>query len=341
MKRYLIILTALILILISACGKKQEEGKSMEQIYSEEGVPVRQIIIEPTTFRQNLLYNATLNGMEETTVQAMVSEVITKINAKVGDRVAKDQIIVSFPQNTPSAQYEQALTAFNSIKTTYERMQRLFAQGAISQQDLDNVETQYKVSKANLETSDKMINVRAPISGIITAIYVNPSEKVYPGKDLFTIASTNGYKATVMVPDTEINKIKKGTKATATWLETTISGRVTEIPLAMDNATKAFRVEVTFPGMNKKINYGVTAEIAIEVFSKPNLIVVERHQIVSENGTKYVWLNQDGKAVKREITTGLDNTLAYEVTSGLNPGDLLITEGINMLTEGAKLRVIE
>jgi len=93
--------------------------------------------------------------------------------------------------------------------------------------------------------------------------------------------------------------------------------------------------------MNKKINYGVTAEISLEVFSKPNVIVVERHQIVSENGTKYVWLNQDGKAVKREITTGLDNTLTYEVTSGLNPGDVLITEGINMLTEGAKLRVIE
>jgi multidrug resistance efflux pump len=63
-------------------------------------------------------------------------------------------------------------------------MQRLFAQGAISQQDLDNVETQYKVSKANLEVSDKMINVRAPISGIITAMNVNRvkeliQEKIY------------------------------------------------------------------------------------------------------------------------------------------------------------------
>jgi len=341
MKRYLIILTALIVILISACGKKQEAGKSMEQIYSEEGVPIRQTIVEQTTFHQNLLYNATLSGIEETTVQAMVSEVITRINAKVGDRVTKDQIIVCFPQNTPSAQYEQAATAFNSIKTTLERMQRLFNQGAISQQDLDNVETQYKVAKANLETSDKMINVRAPISGIITAVYVNPSDKVYPGKDLFTVASTNGYKAVIMVPDMEINKFKKGAKATATWMETTISGRVTEIPMAMDNATKAFRVEVSFPGMNKKISYGVTAEISVEILNKPNVIVVERHQIVSENGSKYVWLNQDGKAVKKEITTGLDNTIAFEVTSGLNPGDMLITEGINMLTEGAKLRVIE
>jgi multidrug efflux pump subunit AcrA (membrane-fusion protein) len=117
-----------------------------------------------------------------------------------------------------------------------------------------------------------------------------------------------------MVPDTEITKFRKGAKATATWLDTTISGRVSEISLAMDSSTKAFRVEVAFPGMNKKINYGVTAEISIEILTKPNVIVVERHQIQSNNGTKYVWLNQDGKAVKREITTGLDNTLAYELS---------------------------
>jgi RND family efflux transporter MFP subunit len=341
MKRYLVILATLILMLLSACSQKKEEGKSMEQIYGEEGVPVRQTIVEPTTFRQNLLYNATLSGMEETTVQAMVSEVISKINAKVGDRVVKDQIIVCFPQNTPSAQYEQALTAFNSIKNTYERMKRLFNQGAISQQDLDNIETQYKVSKANLDMSDKMINVRAPISGVITSMYVNPSEKVFPGKDLFTVASTNGYKAIIMVPDTEISKVKKGARATATWLDTSINGKVTEVSLSMDNATKAFRVEVSFPGMNKKINYGVTAEISVDVFSKPNVIVVERQHIVNENGAQYVWLNQDNKAVKKEITTGLDNSITFEVTSGLNPGDILITEGINMLTDGAKLRVIE
>ncbi len=222
----------------------------MEQIYSEEGV--RFVRLVETNYLHKISLQCYIERIEETTVQAMVSEVITRINAKVGDRVTKDQIIVCFPQNTPSAQYEQASTAFNSIKTTLERMQRLFNQGAISQQDLDNVETQYKVAKANLETSDKMINVRAPISGIITAVYVNPSDKVYPGKDLFTIASTNGYKAVIMVPDMEINKFKKGAKATATWMETTISGRVTEIPMAMDNATKAFRVEVSFPGLNKK-----------------------------------------------------------------------------------------
>ncbi|MDD3236369.1 MAG: efflux RND transporter periplasmic adaptor subunit, partial [Candidatus Cloacimonetes bacterium] len=190
------ILTVIVLsTLLFACGKKQDNAKNMEQIQNEEGIPVRQTTVETTTFHQELIYNASLNGSEESTATAMVSDIITKINAKVGDKVSKGQIIISFPANTPAAQFEQASSAFNSINTVYERMKRLNDQGAISRQDLDNVQTQYNVSKANLESSEQMINVRAPISGIITAMMVNPSEKVYPGKELFTVVSTGGYKA--------------------------------------------------------------------------------------------------------------------------------------------------
>ncbi|PKN72070.1 MAG: efflux RND transporter periplasmic adaptor subunit [Candidatus Cloacimonetes bacterium HGW-Cloacimonetes-3] len=339
MKKMLV--AVLLMLLLFACGKKQDNAKNMEQIQNEEGIPVRQTIVEPSTFLQELTYNATLSGSEESTASAMVSDIITKINAKVGDRVQKDQIIISFPANTPAAQFEQATSAFNSIRTVYERMKRLHDQGAISRQDLDNVETQYQVSKANLAASEQMINVRAPISGIITAMLVNPSEKVFPGKDLFTVASTNGYKAAIMVPESEIGKIKKGMKATATSLEETINGKVSDISLAMDMDSKAFRVEVMFPGINKKINYGVTAEVNIVILSKPNTIVVQREHLVYENGDKYVWLNIGDKAVKTPVVTGLDSSLEFEITSGLNSGDVLITEGINMLNENAKLRVID
>jgi len=87
MKRYIIVLISL--ILLTACGKKQDTNKDMEQIYTEEGIPVRQIEVQPTTFRSELHYNANLNGLEESTAQAMVSEIVGKINAKVGDRVTK------------------------------------------------------------------------------------------------------------------------------------------------------------------------------------------------------------------------------------------------------------
>jgi RND family efflux transporter MFP subunit len=186
-----------------------------------------------------------------------------------------------------------------------------------------------------------MVNVRAPISGVITNIMVNPSEKTHPGQDLFTIASTGGYKAIIMVPDTEISKVRKGSKVTAKWMDKTITGKISSISMAMDQAAKAFRVEASFPGLKKDISFGITAEIDIEVMAKPKVVVVERQHMVLENGDYFVWVNQGDVAIKRPIQVGLDNSLEYEVVEGLNPGDVLITEGINMLTENAKLRVIE
>lgn len=337
----LIIMTVLVSMTLISCKKKQDDAKSMEQLQSELGLPVRTEQITATTFEQILRYNATLTGIEESTPQAMVSDIITKITAKVGDRVNKGDIIVSFPANTPAAQYEQARTAFSSISAIHDRMQRLYEQGAISLQDYENVQTQYKVSKANLEASEQMIHIRAPLSGVITAIMVNPSERVFPGKDLFTVASTDGYKASIMVPESEIAKVKKGAKVTAKWDSHEITGRVSMISMAMDMNAKAFRIEAVFPGYRKDISYGVTADIGIEVLRKPNVIVVQRHHIVSENGNYYVWKAVNGTAQRVQITTGLDNQMEYEVVSGLAEGDEIITHGIKSLVEGTKIRLIQ
>ncbi|HRX77267.1 MAG TPA: efflux RND transporter periplasmic adaptor subunit, partial [Candidatus Cloacimonadota bacterium] len=175
------VLTLSLMLILSACGKKKDESKSMDQLHSQLGVPVRVVSAEKTTFEQVLRYNAVLGGSEESTTQSMVSDVVTSIKAKVGDHVNKGDVIITFPQNTPSAQYEQASSAFQSIAAVHDRMQRLYEQKAISLQDYENVRTQYLVAKANLESSEQLIQVKAPISGVITNMMVNVSERVFPG----------------------------------------------------------------------------------------------------------------------------------------------------------------
>ncbi|MDZ4120855.1 MAG: efflux RND transporter periplasmic adaptor subunit, partial [Candidatus Cloacimonadaceae bacterium] len=328
---------------IGACGKKETDNRNIEQIQADQGIPVRQEEVKSTTFRQELSYKATLRGMEESSAKAMVSDVVVAVNARIGDRVKSGQTIVQLPQNTPAAQFEQATTAFNTTKQAYERMQRLQAQGAIAQQDLDNMEAQYKVSKANLDASRKMVEVTAPIDGIITNMMVGVSDHVNPGMDLFTVANTSRFKATLWVPETEIKHLRVGTAARAMWNEESITGRVTQIALALDPGTKAFRVEAEFANTNRKFAPGITVDVKLEVFSKANVVVVERQYIVTQSGnnSSFVWVNQDGQAAKRAVTLGLDNQLEFEVVSGLAPGEKLITQGIHQLTENAKLLVIE
>ena len=342
MKRFIRITLTLILILsFTACVKKQQASKNIEQLQKENGIPVRITGITPTSFVQELTYNAPLSGIEESTAKSMVSDIVVQVNAKVGDYVKKDQTIITFPQDTPAAQYNQANSAFLNAKQTYERMQRLFAQGAISQQDMDNVTTGYTVSKANLNSSSQMVYVKAPISGYITAMKVNQADHVGPGAELFTVSNTTKYKATIWVPDTDIQNIKKGQIAIAKWGEQTLTGRITTVSLAMDQDKKAFKTEIIFDTHPKQIISGVTLEIRIEVAKIANTIVIERKSIIEDNGKKFVWLEQDKKAKKIEIVTKRDNGIEYEVSSGVKAGDKLITEGISQLTENCLVQVIQ
>ena len=84
--RTLVLVLAIVNQILSACGKKEQDAKSMEQLHEELGIPVRVSQIESDTFVQQLMYNASLQGMQESTVQAMLGDVVTGIKAKVGDR---------------------------------------------------------------------------------------------------------------------------------------------------------------------------------------------------------------------------------------------------------------
>ncbi len=341
MKQHIVPVAICLLLLSGACGKKETAGKNMEQIQQEQGIPVRVQKIENRTFVQDLTYNAPLEGRESTTVQSMVSDVVTGVLAHVGDRIQAGQLVITFPSNTPAAQFEQATTGFNAAQTAFNRMRNLFADGAISRQDLDNAETAFRIAQANLSASDQMINVRAPIDGVITNIMVSRSERSWPGQDLFTIASTTGFKARVMVPDTRIKEVRQGLPVEAQWQDQTLSGRVSRVALALDPYSRAVPVEVEFPVYNPRVSFGVTARLRLIVKSKPDCVVVQRQHIVTSNDQHFVWVNENGRAVRREIVTGLDNQLEYEVLSGLAPGDQLIVEGLNLLASNARLRVID
>ena len=340
MRKFSIILIIAALLITAACGKKDQSARSIEQIYKLEGVPVRVTNLEPTSFKSEIVYNAVISGAEESTSTAMLADVITQIHASVGQRVNQGDLIVSYPSNSPQAQNEQARTGFEMSQQTYHRMQRLFEQGAISRQDLDGAKAGYDVAEANLAASNAMIRITAPISGVITDIMVNTGERTYPGQPLFTIAGGNGYKAIINISETDIALIKRNLPVQATWNGHTMSGRISQIALAMDQGTKSFRVEALFQGNNRSFHYGVTAELLINTGTKNNVIVVNREHIRTESGVQYVWIMQDGKAVKREIQTGMNNHLSFEVTSGLEAGDQLITQGIDLLNDGATVKLI-
>ena len=336
----LFVVLSLSVMLLSGCGSQQEEAKSMEQIYSEEGVQVRTEKVKLTGFEDKRSYNAALSGIEESSAYAVISDKIAKVHARVGDAVKKDEVIVSFPTDNPAAQYYQAKVSFENAAASYRRMEDLYATGGISQQELDNAKTAFWVAEANWDAVQQSVLVRAPISGVVTKVNVRESDNVREDEELFTVSRIDKLKAKIWVSDKDVRSFQRGLPASAAWRGTEISGRVVQVDMSVNKERQAFGVTVELDNPEKIPLTGVVAEVSVDLYSNPQAIVVERKNILKQNSRSYVFVADGGVAKKKFVTLGNVHGLDVEVVEGLAPGDELVIEGQMHLQDGAKIRII-
>jgi RND family efflux transporter MFP subunit len=327
---------------LAGCSREAEKAtQSIEELHSREGIPVRVRELKPETFTASLGYTSSLTGSVESTASALIGDVIEEVLVSVGDYMEKDQVVLRFPADNASLNYEQARINYENAKTSFERISRLYtAEQGISRQNYDNARTQYEIARANWDTVRKMKDVRAPISGYLTRLNVLESDNVSPGDPLFTISNHTKLKSTGWVTDREIGRLAVGQKASAAWREHTLSGRVIQVDMAMDQERKAFAAKLEFDNPGLAVPSGITADIGIEVYSNNNSLIVDMGEFIEGVEGRYVFLAENGVSRRRKIETGQREGLKFEVLSGLTPGDTLITEGVNLVSDGSKIRII-
>jgi RND family efflux transporter MFP subunit len=327
------------LTLTSCLKDKPEPPKSMEQIKAADGIPVTITEIIPTGFTKELSYFSTLSGYKESVERARVSDQILKINAKVGDFVRENQVIMEFPSNNPVMQYEQAKAALDNAATTLKRMKELLDAGEISQQMVDNTNTQYIVAKRNFEQMNQIIAAKAPISGTIISMPVRVGDVPKFEAVLFTVAITNKMIAKVNISDREIGMIKKGMPADVTWNGNVYRGTVSLIGLELSPLTRSFPVEIVINNPKNELKSGITVDVSIKIADDNNVIALDRKFILDEEGKKFVFIEDGGFAKKRQISTGKESGVMVEITNGIQPGDRLISCCTTFLEDGSKIKI--
>ena len=339
-KHFVLVMT-LAALLISGCGRNdQVESKSMSQIHKKDGIPVKVKTVEPEKFEKKLEYNGTLSGYRQSIASAMVGGRIEKIIVNIGDYVEEDQVLMTFPPDNPSSQYKQAKAAYQLSNKTYGRMQNLYEKGGISKQKLDQVKTQYEVDKANWLTAKKMVKVEAPISGIVTEINVNETDNVRAESPLATISNIEKLKSTIWANSDEVEQIEKGMPANVYWNGNVLDGKVTNVAISKYPARNAFRVDLVFENSREECKPGIIADIEIETYSNAYAFVVKRKNVEEDAKGRYVFIVKKNKAKKAYIQVG-ESDGAFEVESGLNQGDKVIVEGLNLVKDGSKVNIIQ
>jgi RND family efflux transporter MFP subunit len=338
------VLTVLITlsIALSSCGKTEgDEARSLEQIYSEDGIPVRVLEISNTSLHSEMSFLATMLGIQETTINSKIGDKIVSIPVRVGSRVSEGQVLVTFPKNNPQLQWEQAKTALENAKRTYERMKNLLASGDIAQANFDGAETQYLVAKQNFESLKQMVDLDAPFSGVVTNVIAKVGDKVNPGDKILTIAQTGTMIARIWASESEVRNLQVGMSANIIVDGEELTGKIATISLSMDQSRKAFQVDVHFNNSQGKIKSGITTDLVFKSDVATESIVIPRRFIRFNGDEQYVFVANNDIARKVLIKTGQVSGVNITIVDGLHPNDKVITEGASLLDEGKKIRIIQ
>ena len=334
-------------LLLAGCGEAKKEAKSekkvttIEEIQKVKGKPARVVKASTIKLTDVRSFSGTIEGSQQTNAVAKLGDPIAKINVRVGSKVRKDQVLAEFAFTGDNTAYQQAKAQIDLQEKTLARTKEVQAKGGVSQQDVDQLETQINVAKMNLEAARRATLVLAPSSGTVTEVKHKVGEVPGVGGAMFTIANLDKVILKLNVTSSEIGFFKKGAKATIDLNGEKIQGEVTLIPLAADKTTRFFPVEVTFKNSNRKLLPGMYLTAKLDAREVTG-VTVPSEAVVYGNGVNAVWtVDKNGDAKRKIVQLGVQTKNNIQITEGINEGDVVMVEGQNRMNDGDKVLIVE
>lgn len=255
---------------------------------------------------------------ELATIQSQISSYTTSMETEVQEL---SELEIELAQN-------EAIVESGSTRLTSEQLEVLAMSNNLAE-------------LAELE-ADELLElgkqgVMAEFDGVISAINVTEGMQVSQGMELVTVASNEEVSVDVEISADEFDSVRVGNQAAVTINDYEYNGEVNEVSqIATVNAsgTSVINVRIQILDSDENMFLGVTAKNTIITESKENVLCVPSSSINTSTEGEFVYVLADGIVEKRMIELGITALDKIEVVSGLQEGDLVITDMVTVLSEG-------
>ena len=327
---------------------KIEEGLASLNVKIEEAL-VATAVVKDTVFNHYLDIQGNVDTKENILVQPEYSGTLTSLTVKAGQRVGKGQILGRVDDAGMSQQLSSMENQYALAKTTFERQKNLWDKKIGSEIQFLQAQTQMvsaQKSVAQMRAQVAKTVIRAPFSGTIDEVFVEKGQVVAPSpKGLMRIVNLGNMFVSTSVPETYIGKLKVGTEVDVylTSLGKTYKGKVRQVGNFINPDNRSFGIEVSVPNPDNLLRPNQVAKLKITDYVNKNAIVVPTN-VIQEDGehNKFVFIVTDsngktGKAKKVLVKVGQSSDNVTEIVSGLAADDVVVTEGVNAISDGMKL----
>lgn len=330
------------ILTIFACKPKEEAPLKVE------AVAVTTEVATASTDYLNKTYVGTIEEKSSTPVSFTGIGQVTRVCVQEGQHVKKGQVIAEMDAAQAQNMLATAEAQMAQANDALARMKQLHESGSLPDIKWVEVQSQVAQAKSQLDMAKKNVadcRIYAPASGIVSSRIAEDGMTAVTAQPIVNILDISSVKVRVAIPEKEIADIKPSTRTTISIeaLGRSMEGGKVEKCVTADATTHTYDIKITLPNRDGELLPGMIANVSIhgatdkDVISAITLPVRSVQQ--SANGSHFVWVNQNGKAHRQPVTIGETYGNRVVISSGLNGGEQVITEGYQKVGEGSAVKV--
>jgi len=345
-RRRLIVIIAIVIIAVVGIFWGISHQSEEETVSSAFRVDV----VSPTldSIRVSNDLTGTIKADNSATLYPQINGEILQIYVEPGDYVTAGQLICTIDnagQNAAKVGVDGALISFNDAKTNLERMTVLYQEGAVSKQAYDSAVSAYNAATVQLEsaqisygTQNDFSNITTPISGIVESLSVTEHDIANPAMAVCTVTGSGEKNVEFSVTESLMKKINIGDEILVQKGGNKYTGVVSEINTIADPMTGMFNMKAILTD-GAGLTNNTSVKVVLETIESDECLVIPLEAVYYDQGNPYVYLYEQGIAVRKDIITGSNNTEIIEVQSGLTSNDMVISTWSSLLRDGAEVKL--
>lgn len=341
-------------LLLAACGPgggpREEEGP----------VPVAVKEMTPELITEEVYAATRLEGTDEALIYPAMGGRIQEVLVTEGDSVTSGQHLVRLTTDrqvtagvtTAQAAIAAAMANLDNARKSYDRIRSLYEAGAVSEQQVDGAEAALESAQAQLQQAyagnQQALSTRAnayidaPFDGRIGRIWAQEGNMA-GGEPILSIANSSALTAKVLLPERHLPQLRENLPAYVSI--TAYDGRnypgvVSSAARSVDPVSGLVSVRIALDNSGGDLMPGMTGRAAVAVQTAEQALVVPEIALRRTGDGFDVVVVRDGAARVVPVETGISNRGRVEVTSGLEPGDLVVVEGQFRVSDGDSVEVI-
>src|SRR5688500_3184076 len=284
-----------------------------------------------------------LIGLQTVDIASRTAGRLLSVNVQLGDSVRRGQVLAKVEdreiveqvraaeaaQEVAKATIRQREADLNVSQLNFERSKNLFSRGLLAKQALDDAESRYLASVAQLDLSKAQLlqndarlqelrfnlqntTVTSPVDGFVGKRNVDPGAMVNTINAIASVVDISRLKLVVNVVEKDLRMVTAGDVGLVevdAYPGEKFNGRIARVAPVLDPATRTASIEIEIPNGDARLKPGMYARISLTVEERKNTLVAPKNAVIDFENKRGVWMpSEDRRAHFVPVTLGIERS---------------------------------